>query len=91
MTNVFTGRPARVLLNRFVREVGPIAGDAPQFPTAVAHFNPLRERAEAKGNTDFTALWAGQTTKLGRAVPAADLTRMLAAETQALFARLAKP
>jgi nitronate monooxygenase len=91
MTNVFTGRPARVLLNRFVREVGPIAGDAPQFPTAVAHFNPLRERAEAKGSTDFTALWAGQTTKLGRAVPAADLTRMLAAETQALFARLAKP
>jgi nitronate monooxygenase len=90
MTNVFTGRPARVLLNRFVREVGPMAEDAPQFPTAVAHYNPLRDRAEAKGSTDFTALWAGQTTQLSRAVPAEVLTRMLAVETQALLTRLAK-
>ena len=89
MTNVFTGRPARVLLNRFVREAGPMAEDAPQFPTASAHYVPLRDRAEAKGSTDFTALWAGQSAKLGRMVPAVELVRMLAAETQALLKRLA--
>jgi nitronate monooxygenase len=88
LTNVFTGRAARVLVNRFVQEVGPVAGDVPEFPTAIAHVSPLRERAEANGSTDFTALWAGQTTKLGRELSAADLIRILATEARDLFSRL---
>jgi nitronate monooxygenase len=90
LTNVFTGRPARVLVNRFVREMGPIAEDVPQFPSAPPHYNPLRDLAEAKGSTEFTALWAGQTTKLGREVPAWELTRKMAAEARELMSRLAR-
>jgi nitronate monooxygenase len=90
LTNVFTGRPARVLVNRFVREMGPIAEDAPQFPGAAPHYNPLRDLAESKGNTDFTALWAGQTAKLGREIPAKELTPKLALEAQELMKYMGK-
>lgn len=80
LTNVYTGRPARVLVNRFVREVGPMGDDVPPFPAAGAHVMPLRNRAEAQGRSDFTALWAGQATRLGREVPSGELTRRLAAD-----------
>jgi nitronate monooxygenase len=88
VANVYTGRPARVIENRFVREVGPIADSVPVFPTANVHYQPLRERAEAQGRTDFTALWAGQAAPLGREMPAGELTRTLAVEAQEHLARL---
>lgn len=84
VTNVFTGRPARGLLNRFVRELGPISADAPAFPLASAAFAPLRAKAEAAGSADFTPLWAGQAAALGRVMPAGELTRKLAAEAKVL-------
>ncbi|MEA2791801.1 MAG: nitronate monooxygenase [Acetobacteraceae bacterium] len=88
LTNVFTGRPARVLINRFVREAGPIGDDVPPFPQATSHYAPLRQRAEAEGKDDFTPLWAGQTTALGREIPAAELTRGLAAAALERLTRL---
>jgi nitronate monooxygenase len=78
ITNVFTGRPARGIVNRAVRELGPLAPDAPEFPLATAALAPLRARAEAQGSDDFSPLWAGQNTSGCRAVPAATLTRELA-------------
>src|SRR5262249_3139795 len=83
ITNVFTGRPARSIVNRFVREVGPMSSDAPEFPLAAATLAPLRAKAELAGSADFTPLWAGQAVGLGRALPAAELTRQLAAEALA--------
>jgi nitronate monooxygenase len=91
LTNVFTGRPARGLTNRFVRETGPMNTDAPAFPTAVGAISPLRTKAEAAGSSDFSPLWTGQAGPLAREMPAGKLTALLADEAlKALraFARL---
>jgi nitronate monooxygenase len=79
VTNVFTGRPARGIVNRLVAEIGPMAADAPEFPLATAAVLPLRAAAESRGSADFSPLWSGQNPSGCRDVPAADLTRELAA------------
>ncbi|MFC7738600.1 NAD(P)H-dependent flavin oxidoreductase [Roseomonas sp. GCM10028921] len=81
LTNIFTGRPARGILNRAMRELGPISPLAPAFPGAGGSLAPLRSHAEALGLGDFMSLWAGQAAALGREMPAGELTRRLAAET----------
>ncbi len=78
LTNVFSGRPARGIVNRLMRELGPICDAAPPFPLASAALAPLRAAAEKQGSTDFTSLWSGQNPSGCRQVPAADLTRALA-------------
>jgi nitronate monooxygenase len=79
LTNVFTGRPARGIVNRIVREMGPISAAAPPFPLAVSAVAPLRAKAESQGSGDFSPLWAGQNTSGCKEIPAAVLTRELAA------------
>jgi len=79
VTNVFTGRPARGIVNRIVREVGPISAAAPPFPLAVSAMAPLRAKAESLGSGDFSPLWAGQNTSGCKEISAATLTRELAA------------
>jgi nitronate monooxygenase len=78
LTNVFTGRPARGIVNRVMRELGVITSAAPEFPLAVAGIAPLRAKAEATGRGDFSPLWAGQNPTGCREVPAAELVRELA-------------
>lgn len=78
LTRVFTGRPARGIVNRLMRELGPMSPLAPAFPLASAAIGPLRARAEAAGSTDFTPLWSGQNAAGCRAMPAAELTAALA-------------
>lgn len=80
LTNVFTGRPSRGIVNRLMRELGMICGAAPDFPLAAAAVAPLRAKAEAAGSGDFTPLWSGQNATGCKEVPAARLTRELAAE-----------
>ena len=89
MTNVMTGRPARGVANRLMREVGPISPDAPAFPHAATALAPLRAAAEKQGRVDFTNLWAGQAVALAGEMPAAELTRKLAKDAQARLAALA--
>jgi nitronate monooxygenase len=89
ITNVMTGRPARGVVNRAMREVGPISSDAPQFPHAATALAPLKGAAEKLGRVDFTNLWAGQAVRLGREMPAAELTRALAGAALARLSRLA--
>ncbi|HJV67533.1 nitronate monooxygenase [Ideonella sp.] len=79
LTNVFTGRPARGIVNRVVRDWGPISPLAPAFPLATAAIAPLRAWAEARGAADFSPLWSGQNRSGCREGPAAELTRELAA------------
>ena len=83
LTNVFSGRPARGLLNRVMNEIGPISPATPPFPTAGGALAPLKKAAEAQGSADFSSLWAGQAASLGRAMPAGELTTLLANEAQA--------
>ncbi|RYG18658.1 2-nitropropane dioxygenase, partial [bacterium] len=80
LTNVFSGRPARGIVNRLVREVGPISKIAPEFPLAGAAIGPLRSASEAASSLDFAQMWAGQAAPLGREMPAGELTRTLARE-----------
>ena len=79
LTNVFTGRPARGIVNRIVRELGPISPKAPAFPLATSAIAPLRANAEEKGSGDFSPLWSGQNAGGCKEIPAAQLTRELAA------------
>jgi nitronate monooxygenase len=80
LTNLMTGRPARGIINRVMREIGPMSDVAPEFPLAAGALAPLRAKAEAQGSGDFSPMWAGQAAALGRALPAGELTKALAAE-----------
>lgn len=79
LTNLFSGRPARGIVNRVVRELGPICQAAPAFPLATAAIAPLRAMAESQGSGDFSPLWAGQNASGCKAIAAAELTRELGA------------
>lgn len=78
LTNLFSGRPARGIVNRFMSEAGPLNGQVPEFPLATAFVAPLRQSAEAQGLGDFSPLWAGQNVSGCQPVPAGELTRKLA-------------
>ena len=78
LTNLFTGRPARGIVNRVMRELGPIGAAAPEFPLATSGMAPLRAKAEAQGSGDFTSMWSGQNASGAREASSADITRALA-------------
>lgn len=88
LTNLFSGRPARGVVNRVMREIGPLAPDAPPFPTAGAALAPLKAAAEAAGRSDFSSLWSGQAGALARAAGSGELTRQLAGEALARLRQL---
>lgn len=79
LTRLFTGRPARGIVNRVMRELGPMNPAAPAFPLATAAIAPLRAHAEEQGSGDFSPLWSGQNASGCLALPAAEVTRSLAA------------
>jgi nitronate monooxygenase len=78
LTNLFTGRPARGIVNRIMRELGPLSAAAPAFPLATSGIAPVRAKAESRGSGDFSPLWSGQNASGCREISAADLTRELA-------------
>jgi len=88
LTNVITGRPARGIVNRVIRDFGPINTLAPEFPLAADALAPLRAKAEQQGSGDFSPLWAGQSAPLCLEVPAGQLTKSLDREALALMQRL---
>ena len=82
LTNLMTGRPARGFINRVMREIGPVNPIAPDFPLAGGALAPLHVKAQSQGSGDFSTMWSGQAAPLGRAMPARELTKKLAAEAQ---------
>jgi nitronate monooxygenase len=80
LTNVFTGRPARGIVNRVMREIGPMSAAVPAFPLAAGAMAPLRAKTEAAGLGDFVNLWSGQAAALAKAMPAGQMTRVFARE-----------
>ena len=80
ITNVMTGRPARGIVNRFMREQGPMDPAAPNFQRARPAIAPLRTAAEAKGSADFSPLWSGQAANVPRTMGAGALTRWFVKE-----------
>ena len=87
VTNVLTGRPARSIINRAMRELGPLSSEAPSFPLAGGALAPL-VKSGPDGAREFANLWSGQAARLAHARPAGELTRTLAAEA---LARLSPP
>jgi nitronate monooxygenase len=81
VTNLFSGRPARGMMNRLMKEVGPINGAVPAFPLASAALAPLRSKAESLGRGDFSPLWCGQNASGCEEISAASLTRALASRS----------
>jgi nitronate monooxygenase len=79
LTNLYTGRPARGIITRLMRELGPLSDVAPAFPLATAAIAPLRSAAEAAGSAGFSPLWAGQNASVCREVPATEVVRALVA------------
>jgi nitronate monooxygenase len=77
LTTLFSGRPARGIVNRVMRELGPLSPAAPAFPTATAAIAPLRAHFEKQGSGDFSPLWSGQNASGCRSAPAAEITRDL--------------
>lgn len=82
LTNLYTGRPARGIVNRLISELGPISAAAPAFPLATSAIAPLRAKAESQGSGDFSPLWCGQNASGCREIPAAQLTRELAGDAR---------
>ena len=78
LTNLFTGRPARGIVNRIMRELGPMSPATPAFPLAAAAIAPLRAKAESLGSGEFSPLWAGQNPSGCKEVSASLITRELA-------------
>ncbi len=91
LTNLFSGGPARGLINRLMREIGPMSDLAPAFPTAGGALAPLKVAAEARGESDFTSLWSGQAAALCHETGAGDLTRQLAEDAARRLQELALP
>jgi nitronate monooxygenase len=85
LTNLFSGRPARGIVNRFLLDLGPLSADAPAFPYAATLVAPLRAASEKAGSLDYMQLWAGQSASLAQPKPACQLTRELAAGALARF------
>jgi nitronate monooxygenase len=89
VTNVLTGRPARAVANRVIRETGPMSDQVPAFPAAAGALAPLKAASEASRKGDFSSLWCGQAAPLGADIGAGQLTRNLARDAAACLAKLA--
>jgi nitronate monooxygenase len=79
ITNLFTGRPARGIVNRLMRDLTPMHFAVPAFPMAATAIFALRQKAESSGVSDFTAMWAGQCASICPEMSAAELTTALGA------------
>jgi nitronate monooxygenase len=90
LTNVLSGRPARGLINRAIRELGPMSGIVPEFPLASGALAPLHAKAQAQGSGDFSPMLAGQAAALGRELPAGKLIEKLVSEAQEQLRRMAR-
>jgi nitronate monooxygenase len=88
LTNVFTGRPARMLANRLALEIGPISDTLPDFPLPAGELQPLRAKAEQQGSCDFTPFWSGQAAPLAKEMPARALTAKLVKDSIERFKQL---
>ena len=88
ITNLFSGRPARGMVNRYLREAGPFSEAALPFPYAATLVAPLRVASEDAGSLDYMQLWAGQAAGLADTLPADELTRKLASAALRSFESL---
>jgi nitronate monooxygenase len=88
LTSAFSGRPARGIENRYMRDMAGREGEFPDFPILNTLTGPLRKGSAAADSPDFVSLWAGQAAGIHRVLPAGELLERLVEETDAVFGRL---
>ena len=89
ITHAFSGRPARGLENRYLREMTGHEGIYPDFPILNSLTGPLRKASAKQNNPDFLSLWSGQSAAMSRNLPASELIQLLVTETESVLERLA--
>jgi nitronate monooxygenase len=89
VTRAFSGRAARGIVNRFMREIDA-AGDVLPFPLQNALTRPLRTAAATQGRAECLSLWAGQGVRMARRHTTADLVAALVKETDDALTRLSR-
>jgi len=82
LTNAFTGKFARGINNRFMKELKPLEDKIPEYPTQHQLTRDLRAKAKELNNTDFMSFWAGQGSAMCRLIRAEDLIKKLIMEYQ---------
>ena len=85
VTNIFSGRPARSIMNRIMKDIGPMSDWPTSFPNAGSALAPLKRAAETEERSDFSSLWSGQSVGLSQEMGTADLTRKLANDALGRF------
>ncbi len=65
-TKVFSGRPARGIINRYMEEMREHEPDLPDFPIMNTLTGPLRKASGTANSPDFVSLWSGQAVGLNR-------------------------
>jgi nitronate monooxygenase len=90
VTRLYSGRPARAIVNRFMDELRAEEASTLEFPLQRAFSAQLAQAATAQGNPEFSPMWAGQSARLARVMPAADLLRKLVEETEAVLAKASR-
>lgn len=88
VTRLYSGRPARAIVTRYMDELHDEERHTPDFPLQRVFSAQLAQAATAQGSPEFSAMWAGQAARLARPMPAAELVRKLVEETEAVFARI---
>lgn len=88
VTRTFSGRPARGIVNRFMDEMAAHEDDLPPYPVQNALTGDIRAAAAKQNRPEFMSLWAGQGVAMARDLPAAEVVRLLAEETQAALGAL---
>ncbi|MEL7430286.1 MAG: nitronate monooxygenase family protein, partial [Pseudomonadota bacterium] len=76
-TRLFSGRPARGIVNRYMQEMRDEENDLPDFPIMNTLTGPLRKASAAKASPDFVSLWSGQSVGLNRETTTAELVQQL--------------
>ena len=90
LTAAFSGRPARGLENRYMREMAGKQAMFPAFPIPNVLTGPLRKASADQSSPDFLSMWSGQSAALSKSLPAKELVEALVAETEEALARLAR-
>ena len=88
VTRIYSGRPARGIVNTLMQRLAPHEAAVPAYPVQNALTGPLRKAAASQGRADYLSLWAGQGVAAARALPAQQLVALLAQEWQAALQRL---
>jgi nitronate monooxygenase len=90
VSRIYTGKPARGLVNEFMRRLSPVEAQIPAYPIQNALTGPIRQAARKAGRTEYMSLWAGQGARMSRGLPAAELVATLVRETEAALSGAAK-